>query len=61
MLLNGLALLGPASKAAEAPKVLSGISIPPRKVMTVPASEEAVKVLGLRQGVRVLALDLSGL
>jgi hypothetical protein len=61
MLLNGLALLGPASKPAEAPKVLSGISIPPRKVMTVPASEEAVKVLGLRQGVRVQALDLSGL
>jgi len=61
MLLNGLALGGPPSKAAEAPKVLSGISIPPRKTMTVPASEEAVKLLGLRQGVRVLALDLSGL
>jgi hypothetical protein len=61
MLLNGLALLGPASKPAEEPKVLSGISIPPRKAMSVPASEEAVKALGLRQGVRVLALDLSGL
>jgi len=61
MLLNGLALQGPASKPADAPKVLSGISISPRKAMTVPASEEAVKLLGLKQGVRVLALDLSGL
>jgi hypothetical protein len=61
MILNGLALLGPVSKAAEAPKVLSGISIPPRKSMTVPASEEAVKALGLKQGIRVMALDLSGL
>ena len=61
MILNGLAVLGPASKAAETPKVLSGISIPPRKNLTVPASEEAVKALGLKQGIRVMAVDLSGL
>ena len=59
--MTALALSKAKSKPAEAPKVLSGISNPPRKVMTVPASEEAVKALGLRQGVRVLALDLSGL
>ena len=29
--------------------------------MTVPASEEVVKALGLKQGIRVTALDLSGL
>jgi hypothetical protein len=61
LILNGLALLGPASKTAEIPKVLSGISIPPRKSMTVPASEEVVRSLGLKQGVRVMAIDLSGL
>ena len=61
LILNGLALLGPASKTAEIPKVLSGISIPPRKSMTVPASEEVVRSLGLKQGIRVMAIDLSGL
>jgi hypothetical protein len=60
-LLNGLAALGTASKPDEAPKVLSGISIPPHKRMTVPASEEVVKTLGLKKGIRVVALDLSGL
>ena len=59
--LNGLAVLGTVDKPGEAPKRLSGISIPPRKHMTLPASEEAVKALGLKQGIRVMALDLSGL
>ena len=61
MILNGLSVVGPPSKTAEQPKVLMGISIPPRKSLTVPASEEAVKTLGLKQGIRVMALDLSGL
>ncbi len=61
LILNGLSVVGPASKTAEEPKVLMGISIPPRKSLTVPASEEAVKTLGLKQGIRVMALDLSGL
>jgi hypothetical protein len=59
--LNGLAVLGTVDKASEAPKPLSGISIPPQKHQTFPASEEAVKALGLKQGIRVMALDLSGL
>ena len=59
--LNGLAVLGTVDKPGEAPKLLSGISIPPQKHMTLPATEEAVKALGLKQGIRVMALDLSGL
>jgi hypothetical protein len=59
--LNGLAILGIENgKDAEA-RILAGISIPPRRSMTVPASEEAIKQLGLRRGIRVTALDLSGL
>jgi hypothetical protein len=61
MVLNGLSLVGPPSKTAEEPKVLMGISIPPGKSLTVPASEDAVKTLGLKEGIRVMALDLSGL
>jgi hypothetical protein len=61
LLLNGLAAVGTASTPDETPKVLWGISIPPHKSMTVPASEEVVKKLGLKKGIRVVALDLSGL
>jgi hypothetical protein len=61
LILNGLSLMGPASKPAEDPKVLLGITIPPRKSLTVPASEDAVKTMGLKQGIRVMAVDLSGL
>jgi hypothetical protein len=61
LILNGLSVVGPPSKTVEEPKVLTGISIPPRKSLTVPASEDAVKTLGLKQGIRVMALDLSGL
>jgi hypothetical protein len=61
LILNGLAVLGTASRADQAPKVWSGISIPPRRCMTLQASEEVVKTLGLKKGIRVVAIDLSGL
>jgi hypothetical protein len=61
LILNGLAVVGTASKGDEIPKILSMISISPRKSLTVPASEEVVRSLGLKKGVKVLALDLSGL
>ncbi len=61
LLLNGLAALGTESAKDEVPRVLSGISIPPRRSFSVPASEEVVKKLGLKHGVRIVALDLSGL
>jgi len=61
LVLNGLAVLGTETKADEQPKELAGICISPRRSMTVPASEEVVKNLGLRKGIRVVAADLSGL
>jgi hypothetical protein len=61
LVLNGLALLGTTSKEGETPKVLLGISVSPRRSMTVPATEAVVKTLGLKQGIRVVALNLSGL
>jgi hypothetical protein len=61
LILNGLAALGTESAKDESPKVLSGISISPRKSMTLPASEEVVRLLGLKKGIRLVAIDLSGL
>jgi hypothetical protein len=61
LILNGLAMAGTSSDENESPKVLSGIAIPPRRSMTVPASDDVVKTLGLKKGIKVLALDLSGL
>ena len=61
LILNGLAVLGVGTKERELPKQLLGICIAPRRSLTVPATEEVVKTLGLRKGIRVIAADLSGL
>jgi hypothetical protein len=61
LVLNGLAVLGTQTKPEEKPNELIGICIAPRRSMTVPATEDVVKSLGLRKGVRVVAADLSGL
>jgi hypothetical protein len=61
LVLNGLAVLGSEPKPAEAAKELLGISVSPRRSMTVPATEDVVKALGLRKGIRIVAANLSGL
>ena len=61
LVLNGLAMLGTASKDDEMPKVLPMISVSPRKSLTVPTSEDVVRNLGLKKGIKLVALDLSGL
>jgi len=61
LILNGLAMLGTASEQDEVAKVLSGIAISPHRTMLVPMHEDVVKSLGLKKGIKVLALDLSGL
>ena len=61
LVLNGLAAVGTTSKPEDQPRILTGISLPPRRSMSVPASEEVVKSLGLKKGIKLIALDLSGL
>ena len=61
LLLNGIAAVGIEGDEKQAPHVVAGMSIPPRRSMTFPATEEAVKQLGLRRGIRITALDLSAL
>jgi hypothetical protein len=61
LVLNGIAAVGTTSKDDETPRILAGISLAPRRSMTVTASDEVVKTLGLKKGIRLVALDLSGL
>jgi hypothetical protein len=61
LVLNGLALVGTTSPPGEEPKAVSGLCISPRRSFTVPATEEVVMTLGLKQGIKLVALDLSGL
>jgi hypothetical protein len=62
MVLNGLALAGPAGDADLAKAVgIAGLSISPRRSLTVNASPELVERLDLKHGIRVIAADLSGL
>jgi hypothetical protein len=58
--LHGLALVGSKSAAGEEGKVLWGIGIAPRRNLTVPATEETVKAMGLKHGIKVTAADLGG-
>jgi hypothetical protein len=37
------------------------ISVSPRRNLTVPTTENVVRDLGLKKGVKLVALDLSGL
>lgn len=61
LILNGVAIDGTKAARDHAPSVLAGLSLPPLKTLTVPATVDAVKRLGLKEGARVVATDLSGL
>jgi hypothetical protein len=62
LVLNGLALAGPVSAGKDAQAVaLAGLSVAPRRSLTVNATPELVERLGLKTGIRVVAADLSGL
>jgi hypothetical protein len=61
LVLNGLALCGPAADPEEKPSLLLGIGLPPKKSLTVPARAEVVKRLRLTEGARILAVDLGEL
>ena len=61
LVLNGLAALGTKANRRTSPGFLAGICLSPRRSMTVAASEEVVKTLGLKKGIKLIALDLSGL
>ena len=61
LILNGLAVLGVDDEETAKPRQLAGFSISPRRSMTVPASEEVAKQLGVNKAARLVAADLSRL
>jgi hypothetical protein len=61
LILNGVAVDGIKAVRDHAPSVVAGLSLPPLKTLAVPATADAVKRLGLKEGARVVATDLSGL
>jgi hypothetical protein len=61
LILNGIAMVGTETSADETPKVWWGLSISPRRGLTLPATEADVRTLGLKKGIKLLAIDLSGL
>jgi len=61
LVLDGLALTGTSADAKQIPSALSGLGLPPRRRVTLPATAGAVERLGLKTGVRASAADLSGL
>jgi hypothetical protein len=61
LLLNGIAVTGLGSKPSDPARMLLGISLAPRRTLALPASGESVEKFGLKQGVKILGLDLSGL
>ena len=61
LVLSGLALGGSAADPLAKASLLLGIGLPPKKSLAVPASTEVVKRLGLTQGVRILAVNLTEL
>jgi len=61
LMLNGIALIGAGAKESEPLKILAGISLSPRRSLALPVSADSADSFGLKTGVKVLALDLSGL
>jgi hypothetical protein len=61
LVLGGIAVAGAEDSAKAELKAISGLSLPPHKTLNLPASSELVERLGLKGGLRVLAVNLSGL
>jgi hypothetical protein len=64
LILNGLAvtgLNGVTTEKASSTAALAGISIAPRRSLSISAAPEVVERLGLKTGIKVVAADLSGL
>jgi hypothetical protein len=61
LVLNGLAVAGPELSEKNPPSVIGGMTLPPHKSYSLPATAELVERLHLKDGVRPVAADLSSL
>jgi len=61
LVLNGLAVSGISPEAMKEPAGVAGLSLAPHKNLVLPATAEVVERLRMKDGIRVMAADLSGL
>jgi hypothetical protein len=61
LVLNGLTLGDRESRPEVRPASLVGLSLPPRKAMTIPATQALARRVGSGRRIHLLAADLSGL
>jgi hypothetical protein len=61
LVLNGLTLGSREAGPGPRPATLVGLSLPPRKAMTIPAGNALAQRVGSRKRIHLLAADLSGL
>ncbi len=61
LILNGIALTGAVAEKGQKVGAIAGLNVGPRRSLTLPTLFNSYKALGLTDGVRVLAADLSGL
>jgi hypothetical protein len=61
LVLNGLTLGDREPKPDSQPATLVGLSLSPRKAMTIPATPQLARRVGSRKRIHILAADLSGL
>src|SRR5262249_5982448 len=61
LVLSGLTLGSREAGPGPRPATLVGLSLPPRKAMTIPAGNALAQRVGSRKRIHLLAADLSGL
>jgi hypothetical protein len=61
LILNGIALTGAVAEKKQKVGAVAGLNVGPRRSLVIPTLYNSYKALGLKDGVRVLAADLSGL
>lgn len=59
LILNGLTIGGANPQPGASLSMLAGFSLPPRKGFGFPVSDDVIDRLGLKEGVRVEAMDLN--
>jgi hypothetical protein len=61
LVLNGLTLGDRESGPDSRPSTLVGLSLPPRKALTIPATQQLARRVGSAKRIHIVAADLSGL
>ena len=61
MILNGISLISTEHKANDVPRYLLGINVAPGRNLSLSITNKAAQEYGLKKGIQLVGLDLSGL